>query len=62
LANGIKELYKHGSKKWVKEKAQKLKNAAALNPFQETLYKSHLLSMSMYIDMLLQYKKSIYQS
>jgi transposase len=59
LASGIKELYKHGSKKWVKEKAQKLKIAAARNPFQKTLYQSHLLSMKMYINMLLQYKEHL---
>ncbi|WP_332634887.1 IS110 family transposase [Halalkalibacter flavus] len=55
LANGIKELYK----KWVKEKVQKLKIAAARNPFQKTLYQSHLLSMKMYINMLLQYKEHL---
>jgi len=59
LTNGIKELYKQGSKKWVKEKTQKLKIAATRNPFQKTLYQSHLLSMTMYINMLLQYKEHL---
>jgi transposase len=59
LANMIKELYKSGSKKWIKEKVQLLRNAAALNPFQKTLYQSHLISMSMYINMLLQYKEHL---
>jgi hypothetical protein len=59
FANGIKKLYKHGTKKWVKEKTQQLKNAAARNPFQKNLYQSHLLSLSMYINMLLQYKEHL---
>lgn len=57
LANRIKELCRSRSQIWAKEKAQILKEAAARNPFQKTLYQSHLLSLNMYIDMLLQYKK-----
>ncbi|WP_273848517.1 IS110 family transposase, partial [Halalkalibacter alkalisediminis] len=57
LTNRIKELCKSRSIKWAEEKAQGLKQAAARNPFQKTLYQSHLLSLSMYINMLLQYKK-----
>jgi transposase len=59
LANKIKELCKSRSKQWAEEKAQKLKEAAARNPFQKTLYQSHLLSLSMYINMLLQYKEHL---
>jgi transposase len=59
LANRIKELCKSRSKRWAIEKAQKLKAAAARNPFQNTLYQSHLLSLSMYINMLLQYKEHL---
>ncbi|OAS84010.1 IS110 family transposase [Metabacillus litoralis] len=59
LANRIKELCKSRSKRWAEEKAQKLKAAAARNPFQKTLYQSHLLSLSMYINMLLQYKEHL---
>nr|WP_227522131.1 IS110 family transposase [Bacillus solitudinis] len=44
LANRIKELCKSRSKRWAEEKSQKLKAAAARNPFQKTLYQSHLLS------------------
>ncbi|MGQ4669137.1 IS110 family transposase [Metabacillus halosaccharovorans] len=59
LANRIKELCKSRSKRWAEEKAQILKAAAARNPFQKTLYQSHLLSLSMYINMLLQYKEHL---
>jgi transposase len=59
LANKIKELCNSRSKRWAIEKSQKLKAAAERNPFQKTLYQSHLLSLSMYIDMLLQYKEHL---
>jgi transposase len=59
LTNKIKELCKSRSIRWAKEKAQQLKKAAAKNPFQKTLYHSHLLSLSMYINMLLQYKEHL---
>lgn len=59
LANRIAELCKSRSEKWAYEKAQKLQAAAARNPFKKTLYPSHLLSMGMYIDMLLQFKKHL---
>jgi transposase len=59
LANRIKELCKSRSKRWAIEKSQKLRAAAARNPFQKTLYQSHLLSLSMYINMLLQYKEHL---
>jgi transposase len=52
-------LYKNGSKKWIDEKVQLLKAAAARNPFQKNLYHSHLLSVDMYINMLLQYKEHL---
>ncbi|MFD1608410.1 IS110 family transposase, partial [Oceanobacillus luteolus] len=59
LANRIHELCRSRSEKWAYEKAQKLKAAAARNPFKKTLYQSHLLSMGMYIDMLLQFKEHL---
>jgi transposase len=59
LATRIKELCKSRSKRWALEKAQKLKAAADRNPFQKALYQSHLLSLSMYIHMLLQYKEHL---
>ncbi|QGH32787.1 IS110 family transposase [Gracilibacillus salitolerans] len=59
LTNRIADLCTSRSKKWAYEKAQKLKTAAARNPFKKTLYQSHLLSMGMYIDMLLQFKEHL---
>ncbi|RBW68368.1 IS110 family transposase [Bacillus taeanensis] len=59
LANRIADLCTSRSEKWAYEKAQKLKAAAARNPFKKTLYQSHLLSMGMYIDMLLQFKEHL---
>jgi len=59
LANRIKELCKTRSKRWAAEKSQELKAAATRNSFQKTLYQSHLLSLSMYINMLLQYKEHL---
>lgn len=59
LANRIHELCRSRSEEWAYEKAQKLKVAAARNPFKKTLYQSHLLSMGMYIDMLLQFKEHL---
>ncbi|MGE6753716.1 IS110 family transposase [Rossellomorea sp. NPDC071047] len=39
---------------WFYEKALKLKLAAERNPFKKTLYDSHLITLKMYIQMLLQ--------
>jgi hypothetical protein len=36
-----------------------LKAVAARNPFEKTIYQSHILSLNMYIDMLLQYKEHL---
>jgi transposase len=41
---------------WFLEKANKLKEAAERNPFKKTLYRSHLVTLKMYIQMLLQQK------
>ncbi|WP_392085258.1 transposase, partial [Streptomyces sp. NPDC015350] len=56
LATTINDLCKSRSLQWAKDKASMLKAAAARNPFEKTIYQSHLLSLNMYIDMLLQYK------
>jgi hypothetical protein len=60
LGTRLKELYKNGSKKWIDDKAQLLKEAATRNPFQKNLYQSHLLSMGIYINIFCNIK-SIYQ-
>jgi transposase len=59
LSNQIKELCKSRSIRWSKEKALKLKKAAARNPFEKTVYQSHILSLGMYINIILQYKEHL---
>ena len=45
------------SYEWFLDKANKLKEAAERNPFKKNLYQSHLLTLKMYIQMLLQQKE-----
>ena len=52
---------KSRSIKWANEKAIQLKAAAARNPFEKTIYQSHILSLGMYINIFFS-TKSIYQS
>jgi transposase len=59
LAKKIKAFCKSRSSKWANEKAQILKEAATRNPFESTIYQSHILSLGMYIEMLLQYKEHL---
>ncbi|TFB15112.1 IS110 family transposase [Filobacillus milosensis] len=59
LANRISNLCTSRSQKWAYEKAQKLREAATRNPFKKTIYHSHLLSLELYIDMLLQFKEHL---
>ncbi|RBW68107.1 IS110 family transposase [Bacillus taeanensis] len=57
LASKIYSLGAKRSYSWCLAKAEKLKEAARRNPFKNTLYKSHLVSLNMYIKMLLQQKE-----
>ena len=59
IANKIKELCKSRSQQWANSQAEKLMAAAAQNPFQKNLYHSLSLSLNMYINMLLEYKKHL---
>lgn len=59
LSNRIKELCKSRSIRWAKEKALQLKEAAARNPFEKTVFQSHILSLGMYINIILQYKEHL---
>jgi transposase len=59
ISNKIKELCKSRSIRWANEKALKLKDAAARNPFEKTAYQSHILSLGMYINIILQYKEHL---
>ena len=47
------------SERWAQEKAQKIIAAAKRNPFQQTAYNSHLISLELYIDLLLQYQEHL---
>jgi transposase len=55
----IHGLCKSRSMTWATEKAQKLKVAAARNPFEKTVYQSHILSLGMYVNIILQYKEHL---
>ncbi|WNS78760.1 IS110 family transposase [Domibacillus sp. DTU_2020_1001157_1_SI_ALB_TIR_016] len=59
ITDKIFGLYKSRSIRWAKEKAVQLKAAAARNPFEKTIYQSHILSLGMYINILLQYKEHL---
>ncbi|MGJ7913838.1 transposase, partial [Neobacillus sp. LXY-1] len=59
ITDKIFELCKSRSKRWAKEKAIQLKAAAARNPFEKTVYQSHILSLGMYINIILQYKEHL---
>jgi transposase len=59
VTNKIFGLCKSRSIRWAKEKAILLKAAAARNPFEKTVYQSHILSLNIYINILLQYKEHL---
>ncbi len=47
------------SERWAKEKVQIIMAAASRNPFKKTAYQSHLISLELYIDLLLQYQEQL---
>jgi transposase len=59
IADKISGLCKSRSFRWAKEKAIQLKFAATRNPFEKTVYQSHILSLRMYINIILQYKEHL---
>ncbi len=59
IADKIFELCKSRSLRWAREKAIQLEATAARNPFEKTVYQSHILSLGMYINILLQYKEHL---
>ncbi|RVT56347.1 IS110 family transposase [Niallia taxi] len=59
ISRKIKELCKSRSIRWANEKAIKLKEAAIRNPFEKTVYQSHILSLGIYINIILQYKEHL---
>ncbi|WP_373894640.1 IS110 family transposase [Virgibacillus natechei] len=59
LADKIASLCKSRSDKWAEEKAQKLRDAAIRNPFQNNLYQSHIFNLEMMINIVLQYQEHL---
>ncbi|PGS51929.1 IS110 family transposase [Bacillus sp. AFS041924] len=59
LAEKIRSLCKTRSYQWALKKAAKLKEAAMNNPFDKIIYQSHLISLNMFIQMLLQYQEHL---
>jgi transposase len=59
LAIKINEFCNSRSIRWANEKATQLKAAAKRNPFEKTVYQSHILSLSMFIKIILQYKEHL---
>ncbi|WP_419881524.1 hypothetical protein ACN6MY_18705 [Peribacillus sp. B-H-3] len=55
----IEEMRIKRSTSWMMEKADKLMVSAKRNPFQQGVYESHLFSLDMYINMLLQYQEHL---
>ena len=56
LVERIKGYCPTRSIQWAREKARKLKCSASQNPFQKVMYQSHLINLSMYIDILFHYQ------
>lgn len=59
LTEKINELCKSRSIRWANEKANELIAAAKRNPFEKTVYQSHILSLGMFIKIILQYKEHL---
>ena len=49
LTEKIASLCKSRSELWANERAQKLKEAALRNPFQNNLYQSHIFNLEMLV-------------
>lgn len=47
------------SDNWISEKVQKLLTAAEQNPFQKTMYSSHLINLKVLITLILQYQEHL---
>jgi transposase len=59
LIDKIASLCQSRSNKWAKERAQKLKDAASRNPFQNNLFESHIFKLEMLMKIILQYKEHL---
>uniref|UniRef100_UPI001BDEC265 IS110 family transposase n=1 Tax=Bacillus sp. SM2101 TaxID=2805366 RepID=UPI001BDEC265 len=61
IADKIHQLCRNRTESWAMKKAEDLKAAARRNPYRQTLYDSHLVSLKMYINLLLEYQKHLSQ-
>lgn len=59
VANTIACLCPSRSDRWASDKACRILAAAANNPFQKLTYSSHLISLTLFIDLLLQYQEHL---
>jgi transposase len=59
IAHAIACLCPSRSDRWADDKASLIVAAAANNPFQKVSYSSHLISLELYIDLLLQYQEHL---
>jgi transposase len=59
LVDEIASLCKSRSDKWAEERAQKLKDAASRNPFQNNLFQSHIFNLEILITLILQYQEHL---
>ncbi|SFM49980.1 Transposase [Paenibacillus sp. 1_12] len=59
LVDEIASLCKSRSDKWAKERAQKLRDAASRNPFQNNLFQSHIFNLEILITLILQYQEHL---
>ena len=59
LTDKIASLCKSRSDTWANEKAQKLREAALRNPFQNNLYQSHIFNLEMLVKIVLQYQEHL---
>lgn len=59
LTEKIASLCMSRSELWAKERAQKLREAALRNPFQNNLYQSHIFNLGMLINIVLQYQEHL---
>jgi transposase len=56
IAECVMEFCPNRSSQWALDKAKKIMDSASRNPFQKVVYKSHLINLQMYIELLFQYQ------
>ncbi|PFN83210.1 IS110 family transposase [Bacillus sp. AFS076308] len=59
LTDKIASLCMSRSESWAKEKAQKLREAALRDPFQNNLYDSHIFNLEVLVKIVLQYQEHL---